>query len=117
MSKTSCSISQSDAAISHKPGECMLYKQQALWCSCLSHALYRLQKGLDACREALLRLALPHPAVTFLLTSRNPRRQLLHLNKVSVGISTVLDPQHAQYSKLLISGTLCRAVVSLMSCR
>ena len=42
-----------------------------------------MQKELEACREALLRLALAYPTVEFVLSSVKPGRQLLRLVKAS----------------------------------
>ena len=42
-----------------------------------------MQKELEACREAVLRLALAYPQVEFVLASVKPGRQLLRLVKAS----------------------------------
>lgn len=42
-----------------------------------------MQKELEACREAVLRLALAYPEVEFVLASVKPGRQLLRLVKAN----------------------------------
>lgn len=44
----------------------------------------RRHKELEACREAVLCLALAYPDVEFVLSSVNPGRQLVRLSKASI---------------------------------
>ena len=81
-----------------------------------------VQKEVEACREAVLRLALAYPEVEFVLSSVKPGRQLLWLSKASILPGTPSDKlyvllwlQHA--ASLCCYCTICNVCSNAMQGR